>query len=801
MGAALETDNESGYSHLTEHLVFKSTKKFPDNKIMETAAWIGGNINAYTEFDSTCFYITLPADKLEQGIEIISELGQNANFNDEEFYSEKQVVLQEKYQYEDDTEDSFIENIAKHYFDKNRYGKPILGTKESLNNATPQKLRDFYNKYYRPNNSFLVITGDFQAKTLYKTVEKYFGNWKKKKVNKIPYQKDNWKSGFKFFKKSIEDNYLAFVFPEFNENDKNSWFLSAAINMFASGKKSRLYKRLFIKEQLVDSIKIQSIAGVNDGISIIIVIPKNKASLNRIIDVFYEELEKVIKTGFTQDELEKYKKEQIYNFRYSKEYMEALAMSIGMEEVLSSYKNFEKYTEHINAITLENVSEISRKYMTEETLYIYQTGKNKIEYKRRKPLLSSSKIIPKDVWETQIASGTKIIFKKSDKSETVGIAVSLPVSQLYEDVQHRGINSFTLAMLLYGNQKRNYEDFLNYARDNGIAVSVSARMDSSLIKIKCFKENIDKAINLLSDMLFLPTFPKEHFENLKNTNLSMLSKIKNYPNYYSVRLWKEFYFGKNSNLISSEGLASTIKKISLKKIKEWYHTHYIPQNMNIAVVGDFNFEKVYSFLEENFNTQPYRDYRHSKKIILSIPEKRYKEKNINLTQAYINFGGKGLTLQDKNQTAFAVLSQILGGNADPILFKEIREKRSWAYSVDFDIVKTTDLGYFLINAIVEKKYYKKTISLIKEILTNQIDKNLVDYYLPRLKTYIKGQKIMDEESVLSQAISLSQLSSIGKDYSYYLNWEKRLNGVSTKMILDVSAKIFKEENFYVYVLR
>ncbi len=801
IGTAQEKDNESGFAHLTEHLVFKSTKKYPNNKIMETAAWLGGNINAYTEYDSTCFYITLPSNQLEKGMEIISELGINANFSNEEFYNEKQIVIQEKNQYDDDPEDSFVETIAKTYFQKNRYGKPILGETKSLNSAKPEELRKFYKKYYRPNNAFLLVSGDFEEDKLLQTVKKYFGDWKQKKVVKIPYYQDSWKSGFHFIKKNIEDDYLAFVFPELSGRDFASYPLSAALNIFAGGKKSRLYKRLFIKEQLIDGIKIHSLAGINNGISIIIIIPKNGADLEKIIDIFNEELQKIRQYGFSLEELSDYKKVQIFNFRYSSEFVEAIAMSIGMEEVLSTYKNYEKYPEFISAITLENIKASVSKYLSQEKLFIYQMGKRKLNYKPKKNILATTKILPKKIWETQISSGTKIVFKKSENSETVGIVLSLPISQFNETKENLGINSTTLTMLMYGNEKRNYEQFLNYSRENGIAISVSSRTDASMIKIKCFKEDIHKAITLLADMIFTPVFPKQHFENIKNTHLSLFKKIKNYPQYYALKLWREFFFGKNSNLIASEGTSTTIKNLSLKKIKEWYKKHYIPQNMNIAVVGDFDFNQVYSYLEELFNPIKHFEYKLNRRIIEERPKKNYKEKVINLTQAYINMGGKSVTLNDKNHTAFSVLSQILGGNADPILFKEIREKRSWAYSVDFDFVKTDLTGYFLINAIVEKKYYKQTIEVIKEILTRKIDENLISYYLPKIKTYIKGQRILDEESVLSQAISLSYILSINKDYTYYRNWEKRLEAVTVESILEVANRYFIEENLFTYILR
>ena len=89
MGSAWEKKEEAGYSHFTEHLVFKSTQKFPQNSIMERVTFLGGSINAYTEYDTTCFYITLPSSFTKESIDILSELAIHANFSKEEFTFEK----------------------------------------------------------------------------------------------------------------------------------------------------------------------------------------------------------------------------------------------------------------------------------------------------------------------------------------------------------------------------------------------------------------------------------------------------------------------------------------------------------------------------------------------------------------------------------------------------------------------------------------------------------------------------------------------------------------------------------------
>ena len=142
MGSAYETDEEAGYSHLMEHLVFKSTEKYPNNTLMDAAASLGTTLNAYTEYESTCYYLNVPSEYLKAGIELLYEIAFKANFSDREFRTEKKVVIEELKQYQNDPEDTFIENIPRLVLKDSPYNKLIIGNLSSLKKATAGDLRE-----------------------------------------------------------------------------------------------------------------------------------------------------------------------------------------------------------------------------------------------------------------------------------------------------------------------------------------------------------------------------------------------------------------------------------------------------------------------------------------------------------------------------------------------------------------------------------------------------------------------------------------------------------------------------------
>jgi len=353
IGSAWEERTEAGYSHFTEHLVFKSTQNFPQNAIMNRVTNLGGSLNAYTEFDSTCFYIILPSKFTEEGIEMLSELAMKANFSEEDFKSEKKVVIEELKQYKNEPEDTFIEDIAADYFIKNPYKKPIIGNMNSLKKAGAESLRRFYKKYYIPNNCFLVAAGDIKGDDLDRVIEKYFVNWKPTELNERKRMSNNFpvKPKITHLPKNISSNMLAFVLPDLAETDPDSYALSLATKAFTIGKNSRLYKRLFTQEKLIDNVHVHSLSGINDGASVVIVMPKRNADLTKISQIFLEELKRFFLHCMSDIELEDSKRELVYFYRYTFEYMESLASSLGSEEILSNYEKFFEYPEMIRNIT------------------------------------------------------------------------------------------------------------------------------------------------------------------------------------------------------------------------------------------------------------------------------------------------------------------------------------------------------------------------------------------------------------------------------------------------------------------
>ena len=810
VGSVHEKAHESGFSHLMEHLVFKSTANYPDNKIMETASFLGANINAYTEYDSTCHYLTLPSKYTEKGLELLSELAMNANFSNDEFYTEKKVVIEELKQYANDPEENFVEKIPLYYFEESPYHNPIIGHLDNLEQSTPEDLQVFYQKYYCSNNCFLVISGDFKFKSIKEIVEKYFADWKPNHDLQEENKVNIYKKGFSthtIIDEELNQELLAFVLPEISEKTKEGLGLSLITKGFAIGKNSRLYKRLYIKEQLVTSIQVQSISGHYDGISIIMMVPKSNSCLDKISRIFIEEFNRIKVQGLTYEELRKIKVEQEHSWKYAFEYVENFASVLGIEELDSGYEEIHKYPLRLATLDIQLLMDIANKYFTLDNLKIMHLGtqnhfleniENEFRDKKNEPLSTNES----DTYKEYICSnGLKLIMKKVVGKPTVGISLTRRISQLCEPVDSRGINFFTLALMQYGTKKYSYEELVDYCNERGINLNVHNGIETSGFKVKCFGEYISESLELIAEVIKEPQFPIYHLNNIKQSVRSNLRRIHDFPTKDAVKKFNQFMFGRHSNLINKTGELSDVTKITRKRINAWHKEFLDLSKMSLVVIGDIHFDNIIRIVEKTFNFTSYHSDLPEKALFLK-PQKQRQLFDYDNDQSTIHIGGFACNANDyRLNVAFHVLSQIIGGEINSRLFNELREKLGVAYSVGFDFTALSEVGFFANYAIVDGNREEEAIDSIRKIMKDIVKHNVTKEELELTKNYISGQRLLDDESVSSQASSLGILSSLGYDYDFYLGREKRLQAVSFADIAEIATTYFTEDNLFTQIYR
>ncbi len=245
----------SGLAHFLEHMVFKGTKNRSCYAITQEIEQCGGSINAFTGREETAYYVRMMAEDAKIGIDILADMLSFPLFNHDDLVSERDVVLQEILQAEDNPEDVLFDGLQKVIFADNHMGEPILGDKQSLQKITADNLRHFMRDYYSADNLILSVAGKFDEAEILAFAEQYFNQMPQKKQGQ-DFKKAEQHQGNRHIKRPIEQFHLCLALNGPATNDDDFYHAAAFSEIFGETMSSRLFQT--IREKLGLAYAVQS---------------------------------------------------------------------------------------------------------------------------------------------------------------------------------------------------------------------------------------------------------------------------------------------------------------------------------------------------------------------------------------------------------------------------------------------------------------------------------------------------------------------------------------------------------------
>ncbi|MGM9973497.1 MAG: M16 family metallopeptidase [Clostridiaceae bacterium] len=191
VGAIYESSREKGISHLIEHMLFKGTEKRDNEKLNEELEFLGGQYNAYTDYNCTVYGITALKEELKKGLELLSDMIINSVFDIEELKKEKKVICAEIKASKDDIEDYSLKKIHEAAFDKSPLKHDVAGTEGSVNRISRKMITDYYKSYYTPDNSIITVVSSYDHSEALSMIEEYFSDWQGKRKLEVPIIKES----------------------------------------------------------------------------------------------------------------------------------------------------------------------------------------------------------------------------------------------------------------------------------------------------------------------------------------------------------------------------------------------------------------------------------------------------------------------------------------------------------------------------------------------------------------------------------------------------------------------------------
>ena len=409
-GSADEKKTEEGISHFIEHLVFKGTEKYKVGEIANTVEASGGELNAYTSFDQTVFYVTISKSFSDVALDVISQMMGYPIFDSKEIDSEREVVCEEIKMGQDSPGRRSSQLLFSTAFTKHAYGIPVIGYEKNVRKWTTKKIKDFYHSRYVPSNMILVISGDFETKEMKNKVENYFAGFKPFKLKKVkrikePIQKKYLQKSEKY---KIQDRHLHLAFKAPNVRHKDIPALDVLAMILGQGDSSILVKKLRLEKPIVSSISAFNYNPLDEGLFAI--------SVHYQGEKFYEIVNEIL----TQIDILQNSEANWVDIKrariaisaeqfYSVETVEGLANKAGTLEFYYKDQDAQKkYLKKLNQITPKEVQRAAQKYLKMDKLSASFLGD--VEIKKSDKQLSDIKYI----WKEKV-SQKKQMAKKNKK--------------------------------------------------------------------------------------------------------------------------------------------------------------------------------------------------------------------------------------------------------------------------------------------------------------------------------------------------------------------------------------------------
>jgi zinc protease len=852
VGSAREKAGRTGFAHLFEHLLFLESENLGKGGLDKMSARIGGEgANGSTSRDRTNYFQTVPKDALEKMIWAEADkLGYFINTVTEPVLAkEKQVVKNEKRQsYDNRPYGHNFSVISKNLYPATHpYNWDVIGSLEDLQNATLEDVKNFYNRWYVPNNVTLTIAGDFDVKQTKAWVEKYFGEIKRGEA--IPKMEKRAVTLTETKKLYYEDNFaklpqLTLTWPSVYEYHPDSYSLEVLASYLSKGKKAPLYKTLVEDKKVTDAADLFQYNSEITGQYMLSITAFQKTNLNEVMNGVNEAFTNFEAEGISQQDLDRIKARQETAFYTN------LSSVLGKGFQLAQYEIFAGTPDYINqdvknilAVTTQDVMRVYQKYIKgkhfvatsfvpkgqanlvldgstvaaviEEKIIegkedsfdasvaaTYEKTPSKFDRSAEPAYGASPDVKLPSVWKSKLSSGLNVLGIENCEVPLVQFQLQIKGGMLLENTDKIGISNMLADLMTKGTKNKTPEQLENAIESLGATIRAYATDESIFISVNTLAKNYNATMALVQEILLEPRWDVKEFDLIKQSTLSQILQQKADPNSIARNAYKKLIYGTNSILANNRiGTESSVNRITIDDLKKFYTQNIAPSVANFQIVGAVSKTDVTNSLLALNKTWEAK--------LVTIPEvvnvnpvtasKIYFYDVPGAKQSVIRVGYPALAATDPDFYPAQILNYRLGGGSFASqLTQQLREGKGYTYGISSSFSGSRNKGPFTIASGVRSNITFEAIDLIKEILL-QYGKNFNATDLEVTKGYLIKSNARAFETLSSKLEMLYDISN----YNYADDYAKQQENIVKKITIEelkILSDTYLNANKMIYLI-
>ncbi|MFM7193659.1 MAG: M16 family metallopeptidase [Bacteroidota bacterium] len=847
VGSAREEIGKSGFAHFFEHMMFQGSDHVGDEQHFKIVTEAGGTLNGSTNRDRTNYYETVPSNQLEKMLWLEADrMGFLLDaVTQRKFEVQRETVKNERGQNYDNRPYGLLqETISRNLYP---YGHPYawmtIGYIEDLNRVDVNDLKNFFLRWYGPNNATITVGGDVKTQEVVKLVEKYFGSIPRgpevspTRLAPVAIAQDRYVT--------MVDNYarlpqLAITWPAVPSYAADEAALDCLAEILGQGKNSILYQEIVKKQKALNALAF-NITSELAGEFTIRLTPVPGVSLADTKKMVDEAIATFEKRGVTDEDVTKFKGA-----------MEAQAIN-GLESVagkVSQLAQYQTFTGNPNqiadelkayaALTKEDVWRVYNQYIKGKGSVIVSVatrgketdiagtpnyevstagykapdyGYAGLKYTKPTDSFDRGKLpgsgpnpvveVPK-FWKKDI-NDIHVIGSENRELPLVTISISIPGGHLLEaaDTSRIGLSRMVAAMLNEDTQKHTAEQMQLELQKIGSSVNVSSGLDAMTFSVQSLTKNLDRTLALLQERMLEPKFTQDAFNRIQKQSVEGFKQRKAQPAAIASDIYNRLTFGDNIIGLSQAGTERTVKRLTLADVEKYYATNMTAKGVNVVVVGAVTREEILPKLDF-LKKLPAKDIKlpsvnnfpsvnTSRIFVVDVPKAAQSEFRVG--------AATGLKYDATGEYYKAgLMNYPLGGAFNSRINLNLREDKGWTYGAQSRFSGDKYSGDFSFSSGIRANATDSALTEVMKELTGYATTGIRADELAFMKQAIGQRDALRYETGFQKAGFIRNILYYGLPDDFTRQQAKILNSLTAEEVNKLSAKWIRPDKLNILVV-
>jgi zinc protease len=739
VGSKNERPGKTGFAHLFEHLMFNGSENFNDDWFKALVRVGATDLNGTTNPDRTNYFQNVPVEALDLVLWLESDrMGHLLGVIDQAQLDEQRGVVQnEKRQGENQPYGRVFITIAENtYPEGHPYSWSTIGSMEDLDAASLEDVQEWFQIYHGAANAVLVIAGDVDAQEVERKVEQYFG-W-------IPSgppiaNQDEWIARMEGEHRQVMQDrvpqariHKVWNVPAIGSADAE--YLALVANVLASGKTSRLYKRLVYDEQIATDVSAFVFGREIGSQFMIIATAKPGQDLAAVERAINEELARFLENGPTAAELARVKTQTRAGFIRG---IERIGGFGGKSDILAqgqvyrgdpaAYKTLLARTQ---AATAKNLLDAARAWLSDGVYVLavrpfpeYAAASEQVD-RASLPFPPSIAGAPFPRFErVELANGLDILLVERHGVPQVRLQLLVDAGYAGDQAAKPGTANLTMDMLDEGTATRDALDISEELLQLGATLSSGSNLDVSVVTMSALTENLDASLALFADVVLNPAFPQAELERLQLQTTARIEREMMDPNSMGLRVLPALLYDEGHAYaipLTGTGTIESVRSMTREDLVGFHQTWFMPNNATLIVVGDITMAEIRPKLEQLFSRWQPGDVpeksigpvqRQDAPSIIYLMDRPGAQQSVIYAARVIP------PKANEREIPFVVMNRILGGDFTSRINMNLREDKHWSYgSRTFFVDARGPRLYSVVAPVQTDRTRESMIEIRKELL-------------------------------------------------------------------------------------